>query len=68
MDVIAGEAKCEFSVDTDITWKEFQGRILTYLDNVDQTIQLACKLSGESGKASYLSNSDDFDVVIGRLC
>jgi hypothetical protein len=65
--VVTGDAKREFSAETDITWDDFQRRVLVYLENTNQTVQLACKLSSEPGKASHLANINDFNAVIARL-
>ena len=67
VDVVAGEAKRDFSAETDITWEDFQKRAITYLDTNGQAVQLTCKVTGEPGKASHLGNANKFDAVIGRL-
>jgi hypothetical protein len=67
VDVISGSAKREFSAETDISWVEFQRLVLLYLDGKEGPIELAYKVSGDTGKASHLKNEDDFGVAMGRV-
>jgi hypothetical protein len=67
VDVVAGEGKRDFLAETDITWEDFRKRTITFLDNVGETVQLTCKVTGEPGRASYLGNANEFDAIIGRL-
>lgn len=67
VDVVAGEAKHEFTAETDITWDDFRSRVLVHLDNAMHAVQLACKVSGDTGKLSHLNNVDDFNATIERL-
>ncbi len=67
VNVISNEAKHEFSAETDMSWKDFQVHVLKCLDN-PQAIQLTCKVLGDTGKASYLKDEDDFNTAMERLC
>jgi hypothetical protein len=68
VDVIDGDAKREFTAETDILWDDFRRRILLYLENVNGSVELAYKITGDTGKASHLKNEDDFRSAMGRLC
>ena len=68
VDVISSDARREFTAETDIPWEDFQRRILLYLENANGPVELACKVTGDTGKASHLKNEDDFKSAMGRLC
>ena len=44
VDVVVEEAKHDFLAKTDITWEDFQKRVIRYLDTNGQAVQLTCKL------------------------
>lgn len=65
VDVLGGRAKCEFFTETDITWPDFQQRVAVYLGN---NTELMYKVTGDTGKGSYLKDSDNFKAAMERLC
>ena len=67
VDVVAGEAKHDFFAQTDIIWEDFRKLAIACLDINGQAVQLTCKVTGETGKASHLGNANEFDAIIGRL-
>jgi hypothetical protein len=42
--------------------------VLVYLENATGRVELAYKLTGDSGRASQLKNDDDFKAAMARLC
>ena len=66
VDVVAGEAKCDFSADTDISWEDFHRLVITYMDS-STAVQLAYKISGDNGRASHLNSARDFMTAMERL-
>lgn len=68
VDVVGGDAKREFNAETDIPWEDFRRRVLVHLEDANGPVELACKVTGETGRASHLKNEDDFKSAMGRLC
>jgi hypothetical protein len=66
--VIGGDAKREFLAESDIPWEDFHRRVLLYLENATGDVELACKVTGDVGKASHLKGSEDFQATMTRLC
>lgn len=66
VDVIDGNAKREFSAETDTCWKDFRSCVLGFLENM--SVELAYKITGDTGKASHLKTEADFTSAMVRLC
>ena len=66
-DVISGDAKRDFSARTDMERDDFRSRVHAYLDGPDKSIQLAYKISGDTGKPSHMNNNHDFTAAMTRL-
>lgn len=67
VDVISGHAKREFSAVTDMSWMEFRHQVISHLDSHGDPVELAYKVSGDTGKASHLKNEGDYEMAIGRV-
>ena len=67
VDVVSGHAKREFSAVTDMSWMEFHCQVVSHLDANGDPVELAYKVSGDTGKASHLKNKADFEMAIGRV-
>ena len=67
VDVVSGHAKREFSAVTDMSWMDFRRQVFLHLDSNGVPVELAYKVSGDTGKASHLQNEADFETVIGRV-
>lgn len=65
--MVSGHAKREFSAVTDMSWMEFRHQVVSHLDSNGDPVELAYKVSGDTGKASHLKNEDDFEMAIGRV-
>jgi len=50
-----------------MSWNDFRAHVLKHLEN-PQAVQLTCKVLGDTGKASYLKDEDDFNTTMERLC
>lgn len=68
MDVTAGDAKRGFRAETDLSWEDFQSRVLAYLDSASKEVQLVYKFAGDTCKASNLSDVECFKGVMEHLC
>jgi hypothetical protein len=49
-------------------WEDFECRVLGYLENATRKVELAYKVTGDSGRASQLKNEEDFKAAMARLC
>ncbi|KAF8872378.1 hypothetical protein BD779DRAFT_1394534, partial [Infundibulicybe gibba] len=67
VDVILGDAKRDFTVETDISWDTFRNRVHSYLEN-PSVVQLGYKVSGEAGRMTHLNNPEDFSGAMERIC
>jgi hypothetical protein len=68
VDVISNDARREFTAETDIPWEDFRRRVFLYLENANRPVELACKVTGDTGRALHLKSEDDFKSAMGRLC
>lgn len=65
--MVSSHAKREFSAVTDMSWMEFRHQVVLHLDSNVNPVELAYKVSGDTGKASHLKNEADFEMAIGRV-
>ena len=65
--MVSGHARREFCAVTDMSWIEFRHRVVSYLDSNDNPVELAYKVSGDTGKAYLLKNEADFEMAIGQV-
>ena len=49
-------------------WGDFADRAKAYLDGTPKPIELAYKISGETGKPVVLAFQDDFETAMERVC
>ncbi|EGN96715.1 hypothetical protein SERLA73DRAFT_154179 [Serpula lacrymans var. lacrymans S7.3] len=65
--VVNDDSKMDFEATTDMDWVQFRRQVFNLLDGPEQDIQLAYKLSGDTGKPSHMNNHHDFTAVMDRL-
>jgi hypothetical protein len=67
--VIASAAKKSFTAHTALTWDKFSNDVSIRLgDDTPKPIQLAYRISGESGKMIVLDNVVEWDDALMRIC
>ncbi|KAF8876599.1 hypothetical protein CPB84DRAFT_1828973 [Gymnopilus junonius] len=66
VDVVEGNAKREFTAETDMPWEDFRCLVVGLLENM--SIELAYKIPGEPGKASLLKTRPDYEAAMSRVC
>ena len=67
MNVISGEARREFSVETDGSWEDFRRRVVGYLEDATGTVKLAYKVFGDPGKPTLLETIDDYKQAMEHI-
>ena len=65
--MVSGYTKHEFSAVTDMSWMEFHHQVVSHLDGNGDPVELAYKVSGNTGKASHPKNKADFEMAIGQV-
>ena len=65
VNVVSGEARREFSMETDGCWEDFRRRVVGYLEN--GSVKLAYKIFGDAGKPTLLETVDDYTQAMERI-
>ena len=68
VEVSDGDSHHNFIAETDMTWEVFQKKVLQYLESATCEVELTCKVSGDTGKASQMKDEADYKSVIERVC
>jgi hypothetical protein len=68
VEVSDGEGRRDFSGETDMMWEIFYKKVLQYLEKATGEIELACKVSGETGGATQMKSEADFKAIMDRVC
>ena len=63
-----GVVKQSFMTHTSMTWVGFKEEVLTHLSDTPKLVQLAYKITSNTGKMSYLNNAVDWDTALTCLC
>jgi hypothetical protein len=67
VNVISGEARREFSAETDRSWEDFRGRVVGHLESATGAVKLAYKILGDAGKPTILETIDDHQQAMERI-
>ncbi|KIL54470.1 hypothetical protein M378DRAFT_92482, partial [Amanita muscaria Koide BX008] len=67
VNVISGEARREFSAETDGSWEDFRQRVVGYLESATGVVKLGYKVSGDTGKPTHLATIDDYRQAMDRI-
>ena len=67
MNVISGEARREFSVETDGSWEDFRHGVVGYLEDATGTVKLAYKVFGDPGRPTLLETIDDYKQAMEHI-
>jgi len=65
--VASSVAKSRLEAHTAMTWSEFEREVLKRLDGAVMPVQLAYRISGDTGMMSYLKDDADWADAIRRL-
>ncbi len=49
-------------------WENFHEKVLQYLEKAMGEIELACKVSGDTGGAIQMKSEADFKAIMDRVC
>ena len=67
VNIISGEARREFSAETDGSWEDFRCRAIGYLESATGAVKLAYKIVGDAGKPTLLETIDDYQQAMERI-
>ncbi|KAF8234677.1 hypothetical protein L208DRAFT_1260825, partial [Tricholoma matsutake] len=67
VNVISGEARCEFSAETDGSWEDFQICVVGYLETATGVVKLGYKVSGDTGKPTLLETIHDYQQAMDHI-
>lgn len=65
--VASSVAKNVFNAHSAMKWDEFERKVLKSLDGVVLPVQLAYRVSGDTGKMSYLKDEADWVSALTRI-
>lgn len=67
MHVVSSVAKSLLKAHSAMSWGEFEREVLKHLDGAVLPVQLAYRLSSDTGKMSYLKDDTDWADALRRL-